>query len=165
MKKALVTIAVCAAALTIAGCSVQFNVGTKTNLGTGLKVAWNGLGVDEADLAVGDQALSSNEIDVGAKVVMRLKNVDGFVKKDGKVFPGASMLLKGPKGDVLLDEKDLFASKTDGVPPDPDGKVQLKLTINTGEPMAKGEVYTWSARVWDKNGKGEINANVSLKMR
>ena len=165
MKRTLTGIAVCVAALAIAGCSVQFNVGTKTNLGTGLKVAWNGLGVGEADLAVGDQALSNNEVESGAKVVMRLKDVEGFVQKDGKVFPGASMLLKGPKGDVLLDEKDLFAAKTDGVAPESDGKVQLKLTINTGEPMAKGEIYTWTARVWDKNGKGEINAKIDVKIK
>ncbi len=156
--------AVALAALVAAGCSVQFSVGTKKDLATGLSASWKGLSLEAAQLVVDGQALSSNEVELGKKAVIRLSGVGGFKARGDKVFPGASMLVTDAAGGTVLDVKDLFETKAQEGVSVGDAEV-ITLSLNTGDPMTKGAVYHWVARVWDKNGKGEINAKIDVKIK
>jgi hypothetical protein len=149
-------------ALALAACSVS--IGSHKDLATGLTVSYSGLTVDESYLTVDKKKLSSNEVSLGSIVYLVLTGVGNFTETAGKVYPGASMNVTGSSGQVVIDEKDLFARyDTTGVESTGAGNLSLNLTV--AKPMSIGETYVWKARVWDKKGKGEINAEMKVKVK
>ena len=111
MKKPVIVLALLSV---LAFCNSNFSVGFKTDFLTGLKVSYRGLDVEESYLAVNQEKLKSNEVDWNAKVFLHLKEVWGFVEKEGKAYPGASMTVTGPAGEMVIDEKDLYAQFDQG---------------------------------------------------
>jgi len=103
---------------------------------------------------------SSNKAQIGEQVNMRLL-CEGWKEKDGKVFIGASEVITNPNGDVVLNEKDLFASYDEtGISPTDAETITLSAVITSVPTPTKYFVVTF--RVWDKVGNGEISGSYKL---
>ncbi len=145
--------------------SCQFSKGVKKDLLTGLSASYNGLSIEDIYLTSEDgQRLKNNSITLGSNIRIEVTGVDYFVEKDGKVFPGCSIILTDKTGTELLNLPDAFADMTEGTPASEAKTLQAKL--NTGDPMQVGETYHLYVRFFDKNKKeNEIVANVDLLMK
>ena len=145
--------------------SCNFSKGVKKDLSTGLSASYNGLALEDIYLtdAKGNR-LSNNQISLGSKLDVVATGVDYFVEKDGKVFPGCSILLTDKTGKEILNLPDAFAEMKEGTII-AEAKT-LQASLNTGDPMLVGETYHLSVRFFDKNKKeNEIVANVDLLMK
>jgi hypothetical protein len=129
---------------------------------SGIKLKTNGLDARGHYLSVGGQKVTAKEFAPGTKVYYVFDTVTGFTVKDGRVSPGASMVVsKGGKEVLKLD--DLFAEYTTGVD-SADIAEELELILTLGQSMEEGSEYDWDVRVWDKNGKAEMSANIPIKI-
>ena len=145
--------------------SCQFSKGVKKDLNTGLSASYNGFALDDIYLAneTGNR-LSSNKITLGSKVLVVATGVDYFSEKEGKVFPGCSIILIDKNKKEILNLPDAFADMTNGTT-EAEAKT-LQASLNTGEPMIAGETYHLHVRFYDKNKKeNEIVADVELVAR
>lgn len=145
-------------------CSGGFSKGIKKDLATGLSVTYNGFSIKDIYLIVDDNKLSSNKITLGKEVNVIVDGVEYFQEKDGKVFPGCSIILTDKAGKEILNLPDAFASMKDGLDKNKAGL--LKAQLNTGSPMIVGETYHLKSRFFDKqNNANEIVADVDLIMK
>jgi hypothetical protein len=142
--------------------SCQFSKGVKKDLNTGLSASYNGFTIDDIFLADGDKnRLSNNKITLGTKLLVIATGVDYYTEKNGRVFPGCTIILTDKNKKELLNLPDAFEDMKDGTPADEAKTLQAQL--NTGEPMTIGETYHLNVRFFDKNKKeNEIVANVDL---
>ncbi len=149
--------------LVISSCS--FSKGVKKDLATGLSTSYNGLTIDDIYLADGNvKRLGDNKITMGSKIAIIATGVDYFAEKDGKVFPGCSILLTDKSGKEILNLPDAFADLVNGTTVS-EAKV-LQASLTTGDPMVVGETYHLNVRFFDKNKKeNEIVAKVDLLMK
>ncbi len=155
------SIALIASLFILGACGGGFSVGTKTDALTGFKVNYKGLSMDDSYLIADGTKLKGRSVALGSEVVMLFDGVDNFTTENGMTYPGASMLITGPEGEVLLDEKDLF-SRYSEIGVSKEDAETLSLTLTFTEPMQSGTEYTWISRIWDKKGDGEIQAKVKL---
>ena len=131
---------------------------------TGLSTTYNGFALDDIYLAdEKGNRLSNNQILLGSKMVVVATGVDYFTEKDGKVYPGCTILLTDKAGTEILNLPNAFA-KLEGTSA-AEAKI-LEATLNTGDPMVAGETYNLSVRFFDSNKKeNEIATKVSLLMK
>ncbi|MFA4930596.1 MAG: hypothetical protein WC570_01880 [Patescibacteria group bacterium] len=147
--------------LVLVGCEWNFGKGVQKDLLSGLQVTNDGLVYESAYLTVNDQETTENVFDLGTEVFMNFDGVDYFEEVDGKVFPGAAMVVYDADGQELFSEDDLFAQYSEsGVTPEEASAMFVSLLI--GDPLVSGEQYTWKARIWDKVGGGHIDAELGL---
>ncbi len=104
----------------------------------------------------------TNETGVGKPVNMRLIIDKGWKEQDGKVSIGASEKIETSDGEIVLDEKDLFAAMP-AINAN-DAKF-LTLTANISRLDKLYDYFLVSFKVWDKNGTGEINGNYKLYIK
>lgn len=162
MRKLHLTIPVFISLITI---SCQFSKGVKKDLNTGLSASYNGFALDDIYLADENKnRLSSNKIQIGTKMLIVATGVNYFEEKDGKVFPGCTIILIDKNKKELLNLPDAFEDMKEGTPVTEAKTLQAQL--NTGEPMLPGETYHLNVRFFDKNKKeNEIVANVDVVMK
>jgi len=140
------------------------NVGVNKDLLSGLKVTNNGLSYEEAYLSVAGQKTTNTEFPLQTEVNLIASGIKGYVIKDSLVYIGASLSVFDKDNKEVLNYPDLFAAyDSTGVSP-VDAEV-ITLTLTTGNPMLAGESYIWKTRIWDKNGKGEINTEVKISVK
>jgi len=148
-------------AISILSCQLQTAVGVKKDLNTGLKTEYRNIEPEEAMLVMNDEVLNHTDIPIGEQFTIVNKGVKGLTQKDGKVSVGCSLLITDMKGNVILNEPDLF--KENGIVDA--GKTEyLKCMVSTGEPMAWEEHYKVKAGFWDKWGDGKIVNEVTIRM-
>lgn len=141
--------------------SCHFSKGVKKDLSTGLSASYNGFSIDDIYLAKEDTRLNSNIIPLGSKINITVTGVDNFTVKNGKVFPGCTIILTNKAGKEILNLPDAFADMVNGTTA-AEAKTLL-ATLTTGEPMAAGETYHLKTRFFDKNKKeNEIIADIDL---
>ena len=145
--------------------SCQYSKGVKKDLKTGLSTTYNGFTLEDIYLTdEKDNRLNNNQILLGSKLAVVATGVDYFTEKDGKVFPGCTILLTDKAGKEILNLPDAFAEMKEGTTA-AEAKT-LQASLNTGDPMLVGETYHLSVRFFDKNKKeNEIVANVDLLMK
>jgi hypothetical protein len=145
--------------------SCQFSKGVKKDLNTGLSASYNGFAMDDIFLADADRnRLGSNKITLGTKLLVIATGVDYYSEKDGKAFPGCTIVLTDKNKKELLRLPDAFEDMTDGTPAAQAKTLQAQL--NTGQPMVAGQTYRLNVRFFDKNKKeNEIVAHVDLLMQ
>jgi len=154
-----------ATCFTLYGCSAGFSKGVKKDLTTGLSSSYNGFALEDIYLtdAKGNK-LNDNKISLGTPLAIEAAGIENFVEKDGKVFPGCTIVLTDKAGKEILNLADAFANMSTGTP-SAEAKV-LQASINTGSPMIVGETYHLSVRFFDKNKKeSEIVSDVDLMMK
>lgn len=147
-------------------CSGSFSKGVKKDLNTGLTTSYNGFGLDDIYLAGGeaDTRMDNNAIGLGEKISVLAAGVRYFTEKDGKVYPGCSIILTDKSGKEILNLPDAFADMAEGT--EKDKASTLKAQLNTGDPMLVGETYHLKTRFFDKNNKDhEIVSEVDLVMK
>ena len=150
-------------AIVIYSCGGGFSKGVKKDLSTGLSTSYNGFAVDEVYLTVDENKLSNNKVALGKVVNIIANGVDYYQVKDGKVFPGCSILLTDTAGKEILNLPDAFADMKEGFESKKAG--MLNATLNTGSPMAVGQTYHLKTRFYDKLKKeSEIISEVDLVM-
>ncbi len=149
----------------IALLSCNYSKGVKKDLSTGLSASYNGLSMDDIYLADADgNRLNNNRIPLGNKITIVATGIDYFETKEGKVFPGCSILLIDKNKKEVLNLPDAFSELANGTPID-EAKT-LQASLNTGNPMVVGETYHLSVRFFDKNKKeSEILADVDILMK
>jgi hypothetical protein len=104
--------------------------------------------------------IKKNTIPLGKyKFAIVVTGVKGYKKSsNGKVNPGVDMyIIDVETGKSILDAADVLKGEYDAK----DAEV-LDAYFTTGRPMESGKKYLFKARFYDKNGKGEINAEVTL---
>ena len=153
------------AAIIILFSSCQFSKGVKKDLNTGLTASYNGFALDDIYLTdTKGTRLSNNKISLGSPLAVVATGVDYFVEKEGRVFPGCTIVLTDKTGKEVLNLPDAFADMKDGYSV-ADAKV-LSASLNTGDPMVAGETYHLLVRFYDKNKKeSEIVSNVDLLVK
>lgn len=142
--------------------SCQFSKGVKKDLNTGLTASYNGFSIDDIFLTDGDRnRLDNNKISLGTTLLVMATGVKNFVEKNGRVFPGCTIVLTDKDKKQLLHLPDAFEDMKEGTTAIEAGTLQAQL--NTGKPMFPGETYHLAVRFFDKNKKeNEIVSNVDL---
>lgn len=143
---------------------ISCNTGVKKDLNSGLKVTNNGLTFTEANLSVADQKTTDTEFPLNTDIDLIVKGVTGFTEKDSAVYIGASLTVFDMDNKEVLNYPDLFSDYDATGVSAADAEV-VTLTLTTGSPMLAGESYTWKTKIWDKNGKGEINSEVVITVK
>ncbi|HVE62102.1 MAG TPA: hypothetical protein VNA26_09790 [Chitinophagaceae bacterium] len=135
-----------------------------TKIKNDIKLESNGINVLQAFLLYDDGTLvpETNETGVGKPVKMRLVIDKGWKEQDGKVSIGASEKIETSEGQVILDEKDLFASMP-SINAD-DAKI-ITLTANISQLDKLYDYFLVTFRVWDKNGPAQVNGNYKLYIK
>ncbi len=129
--------------------SCNFSKGVKKDLTTGLSTSYNGFAVEDVYLMdTAENKLNSNKIALGNVVLIRATGVENYQEKDGKVFPGCSILLTDKTGKEVLNIKDAFADLNNGV--SVTDANTLTASVNTGNPMVVGETYNLTTTFFDK---------------
>lgn len=145
--------------LILSACSV----GVNKDLLSGLKVSNSGLSYKDAYLSKDNIKLNSSEFSMGDTIYLYMDGIEGYVEKEGNVQLGASLDVLDADGKKIMDNSDLFSEIGEGVSKE-DASV-MSLSLITGSPLVSGVKYTWKSRIWDKNGKGEINAEVEFTIK
>ena len=146
--------------LLVYGCKHNL-AGVKKDLATGLVTSYKEIEPGKAILVMNDEVINHTDIPIGEKFVVINDGVDGLVIKNDKVKVGCYLKIADESGNVLLEEKDLFAGNDEFSPKD---ARLLKCTVSTGEPMKWEENYKVLVSFWDKQGKGRIDNTVTIKM-
>lgn len=144
--------------------SCQFSKGVKKDMNTGLTANYNGFAMDDIFLTDGDRnRLNNNKIKLGTQLLVLATGVDHYAEKDGKVFPGCTIILTDKNKKELLNLRDAFEHMKEGTTAAQAKTLQAQLY--TGDPMIVGETYHLNVRFFDKNKKeNEIIANVDIVM-
>ncbi len=146
------------------GFSVGFSKGVKMDLSTGAKTSYAGFDIEEVYLVdADDKQLGSNEVSLDTKFSIVFQGVKNYTLKDGKAFPGLSMVVTDEAGNFILNEADLFAASTEGYSAE-DASV-LRGSVTVGNPMTSGETYHCKIRVFDKNSDAEIVSELDFKVK
>jgi hypothetical protein len=134
---------------------------TDTKIRNDIKLQTTGLKVSQAFLLYEDGTLvpPENVTNVGKPVKLRLIIDDGWNKENGNVYIGASEKIETSDGQVLLDEKDLFADLTSVKAED---AKYISLTANISRLDKLYDYFLVSFRVWDKKGNGEVTGSYKL---
>lgn len=151
--------------LALAFSSCQFSKGVKKDLSTGLTASYNGFSIDDIFLVnEQNEKLNSNTIELGAEVKVMVTGVENYQVKDGRVYPGCTLMLTDKNKAELLNIPDLFADLPEGKSKDEAGT--LVATLTTGEPMAPGETYHLHVKFFDKlKPASHITADVELVVK
>ena len=146
----------------LSGCSGQiaFSKGVKKDLTTGLTSSYSNMEPEKVLLVMNDEVLNHTDIPLGESFLLINEKVKGMKVKEGKVSVGCSLKITDKKGNILLQEKDLFAGHDLFNEKDAS---YLKCTVSTGKPMEWEEKYDVAVVFWDKYGDGKIENNVSIR--
>ncbi|MEO6303150.1 MAG: hypothetical protein ABIP51_08245 [Bacteroidia bacterium] len=144
---------------------IACSVGVKKDLMSGLSIKYDGFAVGNSFLVKDNQKTTDVKIKPGQDISVVFTGITGFKEIDGKVYPGASIVVVDSKGKTVLDIADLFSSyDSTGV----DTKmVQEALSIKFTAPPTgseKGEIYSWKSKVWDKKGKSTLDCELQLEV-
>lgn len=134
------------------------------NIRNDVSVKGDGLTVQQAFLMFEDGRLvpQDNKVEVGQQVNLRLI-IAGWETKNGKVLLDASEKITTDDGQVILDEKDLFAAYPDGVDAAAAGVITLSAVITRVDKLFK--YFEVSFRVWDKAGSDNITGSYKLYLK
>lgn len=130
----------------------------------GIQLKENGLKVEQAFLVFEDGKLmpSDNKIDVGQWVGLRLI-LNGWQKKDGKVFVDAEEQITTNDGKQLLDQKNLFKEYAEGLSSEDAKALTLSARITAIDKLY--DYFTVTFRVWDKESHNDISGSYKLYLK
>ncbi len=141
--------------------SCGFNQSAKIDLTTGLSSKGNGLASSDVYLSIDDKKISRTTFTYGEVFYVNFRNVSGFVKENGNVFPGMEILILGKSGDTAMYYKDMYADKTNGVDVYP---LYLYTNITVAKPMNSDKAYKLYVNIWDKKGTGTFKAEMDFNV-
>lgn len=142
MKSIISLTAIC---LFVTACN--FSVGTKKDLATGFSIKYNGFSIGEFGLVSNGKETKSSQVDIGQVIAIEVDDIQNYVLKDGRAFPGLDLRVVDKDGNVVLDGADILAN-AEGY--EPAKAAVLRGTITVGEPMKSGQTYHATMKIWDK---------------
>lgn len=137
-----------------------------TNYKNGIKLKAKGFKVSEAYLYFDNQSSvpQDNKVEVNERVNMRLVIDKGWSEVDGKVYPGASEVIKLNTGAVILESEDLFKDyEEEGVNPEDARYITLKAIITAMNDKKKYVIVSF--RLWDKKSTNEVTGSYKLYIK
>lgn len=161
--------------LTLLGADCQINTDTDNEKNTvadqqadkqtdSLQVTSDGLEYEEAYLTVNNQKVTTSEFSLGTEISMNFDGVENFEEINGMVFPGAMLVVADKNGKEIKEVDDMFTQyEKTGVAVDDARDIFVNLKI--GDDMPTGNNYTWYVKIWDKKGKGKIEATLDLTVK
>jgi hypothetical protein len=155
-----IAVAVVAPIILLAACNAPATVGIKKDLNTGLSCSYAVMEPASAMLVMNNEVINHTDIPLGESFILVNDGVKGMQVKNGKVVVGCALKISDQHGKLLLEEKDIFAGHDTF--DEKDAKM-LKCTVNTGQPMKWEEKYNVAVIFWDKNSKGKIENNVTIR--
>jgi hypothetical protein len=138
-------------------------VQARTRNGIALKT--NVIDVEKAYLLFEDGSAvpEDNVVDFSQAIKLLLVIEKGWVEKNNKVSLGSAEKIVVEGGEILLDEKDLFAiSYPEGMDPAAAKRISLTASIRPGREIRPLTDFLISFRVWDKNGDGFVEGSYKL---
>jgi hypothetical protein len=132
-----------------------------TLISNGIALETKGVKVSRAFLLFDNSTLvpPDNKTTPGRRVKLRLVIGEGWKELEGKVALGAAETIETDKGQVVLHEKDLFATA-----PIIDAEAAKAITLNAtiSKLGRKTPYFLVRFRVWDKQGDGEVKGSYRL---
>jgi hypothetical protein len=137
---------------------------SESKIRNGIELKENGLKAEQAFLVFEDGKLipPDNKVEIGQWVGLRLL-LDGWQKKEGKVFADAEEQITANDGKQLLDEKNLFKTYTDGLSAEDAKIITLSARITAIDKLY--DYFTVGFRVWDKQNQNEISGSYKLYLK
>jgi hypothetical protein len=93
-----------------------------------------------------------------------MDGISGYIEKDARVYPGASLVVTDSQGKDVLKAPDVFSDYDQTGVSKEDASV-MSLMLIVGPPMVADVKYTWKSKIWDKNGEGTIDAEVEFTIK
>ena len=123
----------------------------------------SGVKVDKAYLLLdnGQRVPDDNFVDFNGPVKMQILIDSGWVEENGKVFLGASEKIITEKGEVVLEEADLFQKYPNGISTEDSKSIYLSASVKLKEGIPPTS-FTVSFRIWDKKGNGFVEGSYKL---
>lgn len=147
-------------ALMFASCGNSPVAGFKKNMNTGMVTNYKGLAPESAMLVMNKEEINHTDIPLGEEFVLMNNGVKGFTLENNKAKIGCSLKISDKKGQVLLNEQDLFKGHDSFSPED---AANLRCTITTGAPMKSEEFYDVVVVFKDKLGEGNIENKFTIR--
>jgi len=124
----------------------------------------NGFSIGDAILVDGqNQRAKTNEVTLNSTVAIVVEDIENYVLKDGKAFPGLDLVVTDDNDIVVLEGRDILANES-GYSLE-DASV-LRGTITVGDPMKAGQTYHATMKVWDKlKAESQINVAVDIVVK
>ncbi|HBX53505.1 MAG: hypothetical protein A2275_08050 [Bacteroidetes bacterium RIFOXYA12_FULL_35_11] len=132
---------------------------------TGIKTDKKILTYNNIVLKLNKDTLKNNKVEMDKELIINIEGLDGFTKINEVVFIGCFVQVTDEKNNPIVSYKDLYSYyDVSGITPQ-DIKDKFSMTIGIRPPMAKGGIYKWKSRIWDKKGDGELNIEFDFKVR
>jgi len=124
----------------------------------GIVIKEEGVKVEQAFLLDHEGNLVSDKNLTKLNQLLRVRLIlgPGFTTKDGKVYLGGSEKVVTSEGDVVLDEKDLFAG-TEGLTPE-NAKI-ITMSVQLTSVVKLMDYYEVQFRIWDKNSPNAVSGS------
>lgn len=141
--------------LILASCNGGFNKSYHADGTTGMITKGNGLSCEEVFLTIDKERTTRTKFIVGEEVVVNFENVDGLKKIQDMQYPGAEMIIRNSKSEMVLHHKDLLADmKTDLDP------LLVTTSFGVNFPHEENETFKLYVKIWDKKGSGVFTAEM-----
>lgn len=162
--KNFICILLASCAFIFSSCEIKVKAGNDTVSGkirNNIELNAKGLKVEQAFLLSDDGSLiaDNNKVKVNEKVNLRLI-ISGWKEDNGNIFLDADEKITTSDGNVLIDEKNLFAKYDAGISLKDAEYITLMATITEVNKLY--DYFLVSFRVWDKKGNGEITGSYKL---
>jgi hypothetical protein len=140
------------------------NRGTKVDTGTGFKIEYKNIKVEDVFLQVDKTKLVSSEVQFGRTLEIVLNGIKGFKSENKKVLFDAGIKVIGEDGKAIFENQNLFqnADKEGWLEEDAS---QVLITLTLGQPLEADKFYDVEIRVFDKrDDQREIKGQVKIKI-
>ncbi len=146
-------------ALTLLSC--EFRRSVNKDFKTGLATIGSGLSCENVYLTDGDSKINKKSFTYGEKFYLNFENIEGFIKKEGYVFPGMKISVVSQSGDTVLKNDDLYADYPNGMNISP---LLLHTNLTVANPIHSNNKYSLHVMIWDKMGEGTFIANMEFNV-
>jgi hypothetical protein len=159
MKKILLAFTL----LSVFFAACNFSAGINHEGKTGLTVKNSGLSYDSYLLTCNGEKAENDEWVRGEIIKLQFQDVHGFKEENGLVYPGISLVVKDMQGKVLDSMADLLREKSEhGIAKDEATKLSASYSLSAS--LDIGPEYNLYTRIYDKKGKGVIEAKMKFKV-
>lgn len=129
---------------------------------TGLSTEGDGLSCEEVTILSDDKSVQRSSFYFGEEITINFKNIEGFKGKDGKIFPGMSIVISDKNNDTIIKSDDAYQKYSEGISLSP---VILKSELTLARPIHSGKNYSLSINIWDKKGSGKFFAEMNFDVK
>lgn len=154
------TFSVILISIILTGCN--FSKSVKKDLLSGLTTTGDVLTCDDVYLTVNDERITRNSFIYGETFYIHYKDIQGFTKENGKVFPAMEMAVTDKSGDTLLYSDDLYSGDKEGLSYSP---LELSAHLTVATPLRSKDEYMLQINISDKKGSGTYSSKFKFSVK